>query len=74
MRELCYKRSSFHRRRVDATHYKAPSRMKNLQKLVALTIILSLGACAAAPQPDLNPPPRAKADPKTNLESGAATR
>ncbi len=48
--------------------------MKTLAKFVAIAVVLSLGACATAPQPDLNPPPRAKADPKTSLETGAQTR
>ncbi len=46
--------------------------MKNLTKLRALA--LSIGGCAVAPKPDLPPPPRAKADAKANLESGAQYR
>jgi hypothetical protein len=48
--------------------------MKILKPVVAVLVLLSLAACAAAPAPDLTPPPRAKADPKTNLESGAQYR
>ncbi len=48
--------------------------MKMLKPIVGFIVLLGLAACAAPPPPDLTPPPRAKADPKSNLESGRETR
>lgn len=42
-----------------------------IRPLIALTLALSIAACATAPQPeaDLTPPPRKAFDAKTQLES-----
>jgi hypothetical protein len=44
-----------------------------VRSFVAISLALSLAACAAAPPPpqaDLSPPPHKKLDAKTQLETG----
>ncbi|WP_198411840.1 hypothetical protein [Microvirga flavescens] len=44
--------------------------IKNLTRIVAVGLALSVAACAATATPDLTPPPRKATDAKTQLESG----
>lgn len=44
--------------------------MKFAVRAAALSLALTMAACATTPPPDLTPPPRKQTDAKTQLESG----